>query len=78
MLTGEMFIANGEMFIAKGLELSSITVGIVKAQIENQTGIPSNQQQLRFSERILEDSYTLSDYNFKYDSSLLLVMQYQG
>ena len=56
----------------------SSTVDNVKTEIQNQTGIPSNLQQLRFNGRKLEDSYTLSDYELKYDSCLLVLMRYQG
>ena len=69
-----------EMLTGEKMSLSTVLSSTVdiKTEIQNQTGIPSNLQQLRFNGRKLEDSYTISDYELKYDSCLLVLMRYQG
>ena len=49
----------------------SDTVGKLKEKIQDQYGIPPNQQNLRFSERLLEDSQTLLDCNMQNGTILL-------
>ena len=56
----------------------SSTIESIKNEIQNQAGISTDQHQLRFDGKQLEDSYTLSDYNFQYSSRLLLVKYFQG
>ena len=49
-----------------------------KAQIEEQEGIPVNQQRLVYAGKQLEDSRPLRDYNVGRDSTVHLVLRLLG
>ena len=51
------------------------TIESVKQEISKKEGIPPHCQQLTFSERVLEDGYTLSDYNIQDRLTLDLVVR---
>ena len=71
MLTGQ----KAEETITLEVEPSD-SIENVKKRIEDQKGIPSEQQHLIFAGKELKDEYTLSDYNIRRGSALLLDLRH--
>tara|TARA_B110000908_G_C10141109_1_gene396827 strand:+ start:508 stop:780 length:273 start_codon:yes stop_codon:yes gene_type:complete len=56
----------------------NMTIGQVKAHIENIENIPVDQQRLIYQGKQLEDQMTLGDYNITNDATIHLVLRLRG
>lgn len=56
----------------------SSSIKSIKAMIEKEWNIPSDQQQLSFAQQQLEDECSLSDYSVRNESTLYLTIKKRG
>ena len=67
---------NGEKIVLQVSPLS--TIRCIKAKIEDIKHIPSDQQQLAFGEKRLQDECTLGSYGVSNESTLYLTLNLRG
>lgn len=56
----------------------NMTIGQVKAHVEQLENIPVDQQRLIYQGKQLDDAQTLGDYNITNDASIHLVLRLRG
>lgn len=54
---------------------ASDTIETIKAKIQDQAGIPPDQQILTYNGTVLEDGFTLADYNIQREATLQLALR---
>ncbi|XP_067911657.1 polyubiquitin-like [Heterodontus francisci] len=74
----QIFLKNDKGKISTYDVLSTESVQAFRARVQQQEGVPANQQRLMYEGKQLEDGRLLSDYNIQPQGTIFLLLRLRG